>query len=232
MAQQKIILSLEGNIGSGKSTLLKAFKDTKSFEFDIIPEPVGEWSLPNLPGGKSMLEAFYEDKAGNGFAFQMYAMLTRYRLMKLALLKSGRSVIITERSSWSDYELFGTMMYDLGMFTDADWLAYTAWMEETTSSSPSGPSGIIYMRTSPKACMDRIRGRARPGEENISAAYIKTLHDRHEEFIAVQKDKGVSVLVVDADALCIGGEKYMTETVDRIVEWTTALLSGNPQKNN
>jgi deoxyadenosine/deoxycytidine kinase len=68
-----LIYSIEGNIGAGKSTLLHELERLHAarggaegcgFALRVLAEPVDEWCKPVLPGGESMLQAYYRGSEG------------------------------------------------------------------------------------------------------------------------------------------------------------------------
>ena len=204
---RSILISLEGNIGAGKSTLLRELAALGEPDVVVVQEPVGLWCEPALPDGRSMLDAYYGDRKGNALAFQMYAMLTRVQQLaevsRLAETTPGL-VIVTERSSWSDYELFGRPMRDSGLLGDAEWHAYTAWFEAVTRGRTDAggeaqkglrgglpgvgvlmrPSGTAYLRCSPSKCLERVNRRARSAEDGtVDVGYLEMLHDAHERYV-------------------------------------------------
>jgi deoxyadenosine/deoxycytidine kinase len=61
---------------------------------------------------------------------------------------------------------------------------------------------LVYLRTKPATCLERIRARNRPEEVSIDLDYLNALHERHEEWLAVRTYDDISsppVLIVDAD---------------------------------
>ena len=223
------IISVEGNIGAGKSTLLKALADVPGVR--VIAEPIEEWCRPALPGGSSMLEAYYADQPRNAMAFQMFAMLTRAQQLRGVVASGAGSgaLVFTERNSWSDYELFGRPMHASGLLNDADWCAYTAWFEAITADGGGllglpKPSGIVYLRSTPGTCARRVAGRARAGEGSIDGPYLEMLDSAHARYIERQRGLGTEVFVLDADAHANDAGE-LAETSRRIVEWAAGLAA-------
>ena len=56
---------------------------------------------------------------------------------------------------------------------------------------------IVYIRTHPKTCLDRLRKRSRSEESNISLEYLFELHEAMEDWL-VQGNTG-QVIVIDGD---------------------------------
>lgn len=236
-----VFVSLEGLIGAGKSTIVKAIGELGRDDVVVVQEPVSRWCAPVIPleGGAegqmtSLLEAYYKDERSVAMAFQMYAMFTRVQqLSELASdiaegRRPGVRLVVAERCSWSDYELFGRPMKAKGLLSDADWFVYTAWFESVTSGrlAPSlKPSGYAFLSCPPDVCMARIASRARPGEDGIDRPYLEALDRAHVGFFDAQREKGaVDVLILDGSA---EGPEAVESAAERIVEWGMSLASSS-----
>ena len=191
------IVSIEGNIGSGKSTLLEKlrleFKDNKYVRF--LREPVDEWEKIKDKDGNTMLQKFYANQAEYSFAFQMMAYISRLTIIRenvrdiMAAVKkdkdegkeSGKYILITERSLYTDKYVFAKMLYDQGKIEDVKYQIYLNWFDEFAKDFPV--NDVIYVNTDPVKCYERIHKRARVGEEVIPLAYLESCHKYHNEFL-------------------------------------------------
>jgi len=185
------IFSVEGNIGSGKSTLVEFVKESRH-NFVYLPEPVSLWNEFKDSSGVTILEKYYQNPMKYAFSFQMMAYITRLTLLKNTI-KSSRpdSIIITERSIYTDREIFAKMLYDSKHIEEIEYSIYLRWFNELSDIKLDG---IIYFETSPEICLKRIEKRNRKGEESIPLNYLKDCHDYHEEWI---KRTDVPVLYLD-----------------------------------
>lgn len=232
------LVSIEGNIGAGKSTLLRALADVGARQVAVVPEPVDMWCSPVLPGGTSMLQAYYGDKQRNALAFQMFAMLTRAQQLREVCGRCTSGVVVTERCSWSDYELFGRPMHNTGLLNDAEWHTYSAWFQAITATSPTThnkeeehgmlglqkPAGVVYLASNPDVCAARIASRARDGEDDIEHAYLELLHDAHVSYIDAQIAAGTPVHVVDATKLGLDKQSQHRAARD-VLTWAATLTA-------
>ena len=191
------IVSIEGNIGSGKSTLLEKlrleFKNNKYVRF--LREPVDEWEKIKDKDGNTMLQKFYANQAEYSFAFQMMAYISRLTIIRenvrdiMAAVKkdkdegkeSGKYLLITERSLYTDKYVFAKMLYDQGKIEDVKYQIYLNWFDEFAKDFPV--NDVIYVNTDPVKCYERIHKRARVGEEVIPLAYLESCHKYHKEFL-------------------------------------------------
>ena len=183
------IVSIEGNIGSGKSTLLanlkKYFKNNDSIIF--LKEPVDEWSKIKDENGTTILEKFYADQEKYSFSFQMMAYISRLKLLKDTIKdiqlnhihchSKEKYVIITERSLYTDKMVFAKMLYDSGKIEHINYQIYLNWFNTFADEFPVDK--IIYVRTNPEICHQRISTRNRDGEDNIPLEYLESCNIYH-----------------------------------------------------
>ena len=185
------IVSIEGNIGSGKTTLLKHLKKRYSNNTRVIflREPVDEWELIKDSNGQTMLQKFYANQEKYSFAFQMMAYISRLKILRDTIkqieeLKQEQIynyTIITERSLYTDKYVFAKMLYDQGKIEDVCYQIYLNWFDEFAKDFPVAQ--LIYVKTDPEICHNRIHLRARQGEEIIPLDYLKECHKYHTDFI-------------------------------------------------
>jgi len=185
------LISIEGNIGSGKSTIMEYFKAKTNFVF--IDEPVKEWTSIKDNSGKNCLELFYEDQQKNSFWFQILAYITRLRKVLDTIKKNKDSIIISERSIFTDHYVFARMLHDSKFISEIEWKTYEYWfdtfIEETKLDS------IIYINTTPEICLERINKRNRKEEKNkIEFEYLKKCHNKHNLWLA---NSSVDVVEID-----------------------------------
>ena len=197
------MFSIDGNIGSGKSTiyasLQELYKDTNTVIF--VPEPVLQWEKIKDGSGKTMLQLFYADQEKYAFAFQMMAYISRLSILRKIVEENKNKdhdiVIITERTLYTDKHIFAKMLFDQGKIEDVEYQIYLTWFDEFAKDFPL--NNVIYVKTAPEKCYERIHKRAREGEEIIPLAYLEDCHRYHEEFL--DKDTGIKVeqLIIDGN---------------------------------
>lgn len=217
-------IALEGNIAAGKSTLLKLLED--EVDFVAVPEPLSKWQKVSGSGEKScggnLLELFYKDPKRWGYTFQTYAFLSRMSAQMAPLsehLEQGHSsrkcgssnetsVVFFERSVFSDRYIFAENCAETGLFNDVEWGIYQDWHSWLLSSFENLKlDGIIYLRTSPSTCLNRLKKRARSEEGGIPLNYLEQIHGRHERWLKerpadlheVPLLKGTPILVLNCD---------------------------------
>ena len=178
------IFSIEGNIGSGKSTLVKELQKSVPNILDkkvvYVQEPVNEWSKIKDKKGETILEKFYADQHKYAFSFQMMAYISRLALLRKIVRENPDAIIITERSVFTDREVFAKMLYDEGKIEDVDYQIYLKWFDEFIEEIPI--TGLIYVTTTPEKSKQRVDLRARMGE-SIPLSYLQRCHNYHESWI-------------------------------------------------
>jgi len=187
------IISIEGNIGSGKSTLLEELRNHFSNNESIVflQEPVDEWAKIQDENGVTMLEKFYQNQKKYSFAFQMMAYISRLAALKKAVESANqkqnkqenhKTIIITERSLFTDKMVFAQMLYDSGAIEHIEHQIYLQWFDTFAAEYPI--SKIIYVKTAPEICHFRILKRSRTGEDCIPLEYLDQCHEYHEKMIS------------------------------------------------
>ena len=224
------IFSIDGNIGSGKSTiytsLQELYKDNDAVIF--VPEPVLYWEKIKDGSGKTMLQLFYANQEKYAFAFQMMAYISRLSILRRIIeenkVKCHNIVIITERTLYTDKYVFAKMLFDQCKIEDVEYQIYLTWFDEFAKDFPL--NNVIYVKTAPQKCYERVHKRAREGEEIIPLAYLEDCHRYHEEFL--NKDTGIKVeqLIIDGNMELKDGDTAIMESwlqqIDSFI-WDSSL---------
>ena len=182
------IISIEGNIGSGKSTLLANLKKyfNKNTKIIFLGEPVDEWNKITDENGVTILEKFYSDQYKYSFSFQMMAYISRLALLKKTIQENQDAIIISERSLYTDKLVFAKMLFDDKKIEDVNYSIYLKWFDTFAQDFPL--TGVVYLKTDPKICYERIKKRNRNGEETIPLDYLEKCSLYHDEMIAEKSE--------------------------------------------
>ena len=192
--------TVDGNIGSGKSTFCKLFAE-KYNNVDICLEPVNDWiNLKDDSSNKNILQNFYDDPQRWSYTFQNYAAITRVNnLTKLTI----KDIKITERSIYTDRNVFAKSLYETGQMSSLEWKIYNEWyiwLENILIEKMGKPSGFIYLRCLPEVSFKRLKIRSRNEESSVSLEYLEMLHKSHDDWLANKNNKkSFNSIVIDVN---------------------------------
>ena len=213
------LIRQDGNIGAGPSTLQDILVKRIS-GLKLVPEPIKHWQSITDKDGKNILDKFYLDPIKYAGLFQMYAFITRLEELHKAYNSKDATdtkVWLSERSIHSDMNIFATNAYETGLMDEIEFKVYedtyNTWLKLFTLKTR--PDLTIYIRTSPKVCMERIKKRARTEEKTtIKMEYLEQLHKKYEEWLGKQKD----IIIIDGDTEYIYNEEEINKIVATIQE--------------
>jgi deoxyadenosine/deoxycytidine kinase len=172
---------LRGNIGVGKSTIINFLESTG--KYDIVTEPVDVWNKIGI------LKEFYKNKEKYAYAFQSATFVTR--LANYCAPRKNK-IRIFERDIEDDKICFAEPMHKQGFIDDIMWntylYIYDTWKniaDQMSKNNGDGPTKkiIVYLRSSPQECYNRILARKRNGEDCIPMKYLENLHNIHEKWL-------------------------------------------------
>ncbi|CAM9480131.1 unnamed protein product [Bubo scandiacus] len=216
-------ISIEGNIAAGKSTFVKLL-EKHSDEWEIIPEPIAKWcniqtaedeyeelSTSQKSGG-NLLQMLYDKPTRWAYTFQTYACLSRVRAqlkpVSAKLHEAEHPVQFFERSVYSDRYVFASNLFESGNINETEWAIYQDWHTWLLNQFESDIEldGMIYLRTTPQKCMERLQTRGREEEQGIELEYLENLHYKHETWlhertmrVDFENLKEIPILVLDVN---------------------------------
>jgi deoxyadenosine/deoxycytidine kinase len=208
------IYTIEGNIGSGKSTLLEFLKNeliVSDQKIIFMKEPVDEWEEIKDSNGNTMLQKFYENQEKYSFPFQMMAYISRLKLLKETVEENPNAIIISERSLYTDKYVFAKMLYETGKIEDVNYQIYCKWFDTFVKDYPI--TGIIYVKTEPNICHDRVAKRSRVGESSIPLDYLVSCDKYHDDMLDIEKQ------VMSKNQLVLDGNVDIFYSKDKLDEW-------------
>jgi deoxyadenosine/deoxycytidine kinase len=213
------IISIDGNIGSGKSTLLEILKKQLAHNEDVIflREPVDIWETIVDENGTNIIEKFYEDQTKYAFSFQLIAYISRLALLKEALEQNSDKIIITERSLFTDKYVFAKMLYDSEKIEPINYRIYLQFFD--TFVKDYGVDKILYIKTDPEKCSERILKRGRAGEQNIPLDYLIECDTYHNEMIDHADLKNAIKIVIDGNIDIVENTTECMERIEKIKKY-------------
>ena len=109
-----------------------------------------------------------------------------------------------------------------------EWEIYKEWFSWLVDHYAVRPTGLIYLRTSPEKCYERLQKRSRSEEAGIALTYLQTLHNKHEDWLVEGKElpenlSNIPVLVLDCEKEFEDDAAYCAELVEKVSEFVTRL---------
>ena len=147
---------------------------------DFIAEPVDVWQNT---AGHNILKLFYDNPSTNAFLLQSVIHLSKLsQLCSTSLLKPIRLI---ERSMINSQHVFAKVLAKNGFLKPAEIDVLNAWIDSFQRHNPAAAKVdyIIYLKTTPEVCLDRLNQRSRLAETKISIDYLQEIHSTHEEWI-------------------------------------------------
>jgi deoxyadenosine/deoxycytidine kinase len=141
-----------------------------------------------------------------------------------------------ERSVFSDRYCFAHNCWQAGLFSDLEWGIYRDWHHWLTHAFPQLKlDGLVYLRTDPKTCEQRLHKRDRREESEVPLEYLEQIHKRHEDWLIHKAEhvklsdlvKDVPILVLECDQEFEAEPKRRQEMLRQISQFVDKL---NPPK--
>ena len=170
-----IVIAVDGLIGAGKSTLLEYLDEIPtllSHRLVVVQEDVGDWV------DRGILKQYYEDPERYAFCFQLYVLYRRAALIEKAIEENPNAVIVSERTSVSDY-MFAIMLYNLKKISDVEFNVYQMVYRNLKKVQIAGR---ILLKCSPEKALERCVCRNREGEEKLTLEYLQQVEEYTNDF--------------------------------------------------
>lgn len=180
-------VAIAGNMGVGKSTLTTA-----------LAERLSAHAFHETVSDHPYLERFYRDMRRWSFPSQ-FTFLSQAFAQHCEILRKA-SLCVQDRTIYEHFHVFVTSHHDQGLLDDDDFRVLGNHFRSLTQVVP-GPDLMIYLRASVPSLLDRIRGRDRSCETDVTVEYLQSLEARYERWMASYDAS--DVLVIDTDNIDI-----------------------------
>lgn len=114
--------------------------------------------------------------------------------------------------------VFAKMLHEAGMIEDVTFQIYMKWFDHFAEDCAL--HRVIYVRTDPEICHQRIAKRSRSGEEGIPLPYLKECHKYHESMLNKELDDCVC-----REQLIVDGDKDIYENGDNLEKMLSTVVS-------
>ncbi|CAI8019917.1 Thymidine kinase 2, mitochondrial [Geodia barretti] len=115
-------------------------------------------------------------------------------------------VAVLERSVYSARYCFVKNLHKSGVMDDMEHECYCQWFDLVTRQSPPQLDLIVYLRSSPEVCYQRLQERGRKEEKPVTLEYLQALHECYEDWLGNDKHHSwhgnTPVLVIDGNEDC------------------------------
>ncbi|XP_017363521.1 thymidine kinase 2, mitochondrial isoform X1 [Cebus imitator] len=216
--EKKSVICVEGNIASGKTTCLEFF--SKATDVEVLTEPVSKWRNVR---GHNPLGLMYHDASRWGLTLQTYVQLT---MLDRHTRPQMSSVRLMERSIHSARYIFVENLYRSGKMPEVDYIVLSEWFDWILRNMDISIDLIVYLRTNPETCYQRLKRRCREEEKVIPLEYLEAIHHLHEEWLI----KG-SLFPVAAPVLVIEADHHMEKMLELFEQNRDRILTPENRKH-
>nr|XP_031536524.1 thymidine kinase 2, mitochondrial isoform X1 [Vicugna pacos]XP_031536525.1 thymidine kinase 2, mitochondrial isoform X1 [Vicugna pacos] len=140
----------------------------------------------------------YRDACRWGLTLQTYVQLT---MLDQHTRPQMSPIRMMERSIHSARYIFVENLYRSGKMPEVDYAVLSEWFDWIVRNIDVSIDLIVYLRTTPETCYQRLKMRCREEEKVIPLEYLDAVHHLYEEWLIKGGHFPVAapVLVIEAD---------------------------------
>jgi len=178
-----IIISIEGNIGALKTTFIDVMECLCNEDNDIIKlfnNTVPQFLREDIESFSELLKEFDLNKHF-GMQLQRHILECIASNITKNVNPNKYKILVMERSFEASLAVFTRNLIDLGEINNVDY-----WKFASNALSKYGEydsKNVIYLKSSPEVCLERVNKRGRECEANVTLQYLTSIHNRHEEWL-------------------------------------------------
>nr|XP_018904713.1 PREDICTED: deoxynucleoside kinase-like [Bemisia tabaci] len=204
-------ISLEGGIAAGKSCVMDHLDDYVKRSYTnligVVSEPIFQWKSYR---GINWLKLFYEDPAKYSFQFQNVVLQTLANWYKNRPMK----VLLTERSLDSCINVFARCSLQKGYISANQYEILRGWRDIVCEQNRMKTDCIIYLKTSPAICYERMKQRNRLEEKAVTLEYLQELEGMYDDWLCNEQN----VYIVNGDR----DQREIYEQINLIIDSLTS----------
>ena len=148
-------------------------------------------------------------------------------LLRKTIRENPDCHIVTERSIFTDRNVFAKMLYDDDKIEEVEYQIYLKWFDEFAKETKI--DGIIYVHTDPNVCYNRIKKRSRTGEESIPLEYLKKCHEYHDKWILNEEE---NLQIIDGNVDTEESPDIIQKWMEDIVNFMYDIIDKNKSPKN
>lgn len=176
-----VIPVLVGPPGAGKSQVghRLAHQENGKSNIEFMAEPLAEWTL---------MEPFNKNQERFASSFQLQVIQSEFNVSSKAIakIKAGNSVVM-ERSV-ADALIFSELAFRSGYINFDELQNLKKLCDTFESFLPPHTFVYIYLTASASTLVQRVRNRARPGEEHFTEKTMTELNTLHDDLYSPDRD--------------------------------------------
>ncbi|MDX1387864.1 MAG: deoxynucleoside kinase [Acidobacteriota bacterium] len=191
------VIAVEGPIGVGKTSFVRLLAG--KFDAATVLEKTDN----------PFLSEFYQDRQGAAFQAQLFFLLSRHRqLQELSQRDLFQQVTLCDYIFPKD-KIFAYLNLD-----DSELLIYDKLYEMLEAQVPR-PDLVIFLQADTRVLIDRIKGRRRDFEAQISEAYINEVNKAYNYYFFHYTQ--TPLLVIDTTSIdFVHQPEHLDELLDQI----------------
>lgn len=138
-----------------------------------------------------------------------------------------------ERSVYSDRYCFASLCHKMGHMSNLEYSIYKDWHTWMCTLFPTLKlNGMIYLRSDPEVCKQRLGKRGRSEEvDTVSIDYLRSLHESHESWLMRKEHRDVvarnianlPLLVIDVNDDFESNPEVQAKHIGRIREFLSKI---------
>lgn len=111
------------------------------------------------------------------------------------------------------------MLFESGKIEDVNYQIYLKWFNTFADECPV--SQIVYVRTDPTLCHERITKRSRTGEDCIPFSYLNECHKYHEDMLDKSSKDCVCTdqLILNGNIDIFEAEGALEDMIDQVTRY-------------
>ena len=199
----KMFITIAGNIGSGKTTLTKKLSERLGWRphFESVQE-------------NPYLEDFYQDMKRWSFPLQIYFLTHRFNIHRM--IERSNFTEIQDRSIYEDAHIFARALFEQKDISSRDYKNYIK-LYESMIQFLRPPDLVIALKRSVPKLLERIKSRSRDYEQSISIDYLTRLNYYYDEWFA-KYSLGKSLVIQTNRLDFLENEEHFDALVQKIYD--------------
>jgi deoxyadenosine/deoxycytidine kinase len=188
-------IALEGGIAVGKSSLLKAIAARfAEIGVEVCPilEPVDEW-MDYGPDHVDLLAHMYDNPLGFSYLFQVMALTTKFQQLG-PYLAADKDHLLVERTLGAQKHVFIPLLHEKGYINTTE--KATLDMMIDSLEYATDPDLIVFIKSSPNICLERVQKRGREAEKDIRVEYLRAVEEQYRVWESTAEN---SIQIVTGD---------------------------------